>query len=117
MVRESVQNPFPRVGHTSPLPEGSRMDRFARPALFCLSLLFASAPLAFAQPGFGTKTELLLGSLPREVHLADLDGDGHLDLVAACEGESFVGIFLGHGDGTFAPRAELPTADGPRAIA
>ena len=49
--------------------------------------------------------------------LADVDQDGHLDLIATCEGETFVGVFLGNGDGTFAPRIEVPTADGPRAMA
>ena len=81
-------------------------------------LLFAvSAFPAFAQPGFGTRTDIPIGSLPREVALADLNQDGHLDLVAACEGESFVGTFLGNGDGTFGPRAEIPTEFGPRSMA
>src|SRR5690349_8859344 len=98
-----------------PLPGGFKMPAIA-PRL-CLLLLALSAVPAFAQPGFGVQTELPIGSFPREVALADLNQDGHLDLVAACEGESFLGVFLGHGDGTFAPRAEVATESGPRSMA
>lgn len=35
--------------------------------------------------------------------LADLDGDGHLDLVQAVRWYGFVTVMFGHGDGTFGP--------------
>jgi hypothetical protein len=57
----------------------------------------------FAQPKV-TRTSLVGGSLP--LALADLDGDGHADLVAAA---SSVAVLRGHGDGTFAAPALYPS--------
>jgi hypothetical protein len=43
------------------------------------------------------------GTTPESVAVADLDGDGNLDLVVACYGANAVGVLLGNGDGTFLP--------------
>jgi hypothetical protein len=43
------------------------------------------------------------GTNPQSVSVADLDGDGCLDLVVACYGANAVGVLLGNGDGTFLP--------------
>ncbi len=43
------------------------------------------------------------GTNPQSVAVADLDGDGNLDLVVACYGANAVGVLLGNGDGTFLP--------------
>ena len=42
------------------------------------------------------------------VYLGDLDGDGRLDAVVGSPG--YVGVMKGHGDGTFAPVVDYPTA-------
>ncbi len=51
----------------------------------------------FAQP-VGYLGANLLSS---PIKLADVDGDGHLDLVAAVAGSDLLTVRLGHGDGTF----------------
>jgi len=51
--------------------------------------------------------------------VADLNGDGKLDLIAPvavstnCSGTSFVGAFLGNGDGTFQPALDFDLASAP----
>jgi hypothetical protein len=47
------------------------------------------APLASAAPG----------PLPTDVAFADIDGNGHLDVVTTAT--DLVGVLLGNGDGTF----------------
>src|SRR6266536_6112644 len=43
------------------------------------------------------------GINPSSVAVADVNGDGHLDLVVAYGSEGSVGVLLGKGDGTFQP--------------
>jgi hypothetical protein len=54
---------------------------------------------------FATYTSISTGTgtVPESVAVADLDGDGNLDLVVACYGANAVGVLLGNGDGTFLP--------------
>ena len=47
---------------------------------------------------------------------ADLDGDGHVDLVASDSQHDDVIVLLGHGDGTFAPAQTFPTDPSPLAL-
>jgi hypothetical protein len=54
---------------------------------------------------------------PEEVALADLNGDGHLDIVYANSGYSSVGVFEGDGAGNFYGPAEFPTGGGSWAVA
>ncbi|MGA2809364.1 MAG: FG-GAP-like repeat-containing protein, partial [Terracidiphilus sp.] len=56
------------------------------------------------------------GTTPESVALADLDGDGNLDLVVACYGANAVGVLLGNGDGTFLPIELYAAGDGPIAV-
>ena len=51
------------------------------------------------------------------VAIGDLNADGHLDLAVPNYGGNSVGIFLGVGDGTFAPEAPTPAGSFPDAIA
>jgi len=53
-----------------------------------------------------------------QTQVADLNGDGHLDLISAGEylplqGNGFVAFSLGNGDGTFRPATMLPVASAP----
>jgi hypothetical protein len=54
---------------------------------------------------------------PRLLALADLDGDGILDLAARSGATPFVQVRLGVGDGTLAPKREYALADPVRALA
>jgi hypothetical protein len=47
---------------------------------------------------------------PQGVALADLTGDGNLDLIVADAGTSSISVFLGKGDGTFEPPVTYPSA-------
>jgi hypothetical protein len=51
------------------------------------------------------------------VAIGDLNADGHLDLAVPNYGGNSVGIFLGVGDGTFAPETPTPAGSFPDAIA
>jgi Ca2+-binding RTX toxin-like protein len=53
-----------------------------------------------------------VGSEPSSVALGDLDGDGHLDIVAANNGSNTISVLLGNGNGGFAAAAGSPLAVG-----
>lgn len=57
------------------------------------------------------------GRNPESVAIADLDGDGILDLAVANAGSDDLTLFHGHGDGTFAESARLPVGDLPIGVA
>lgn len=59
-----------------------------------------------------------LGSddMPQSVHLADLNGDGRLDVIAADWTTSTVSVLLGRSDGTLAPTTTYPTGYLPGAV-
>ncbi|MGE5787383.1 MAG: FG-GAP repeat domain-containing protein, partial [Myxococcales bacterium] len=49
------------------------------------------------------------GASPSSVVIADLNGDAKLDLTVANSAADSISVFLGRGEGTFAPRLEYPT--------
>jgi hypothetical protein len=53
------------------------------------------------------------GFAPAAIAAADFNGDGHIDLAVADEGNATVSIFLGNGDGTFKPRVDYATGNSP----
>ncbi len=57
------------------------------------------------------------GSAPRDVRLADLNGDGFLDIVTANYGTDTVAVLLNQGDGNFAPAHNYPASSVGRAYA
>lgn len=66
---------------------------------------------------FGPAQAAFAGGLPQSygfsVALADLNGDGKLDLVFT---DGMLGFALGHGDGIFSPAVEIPISAGSIAI-
>jgi hypothetical protein len=61
--------------------------------------------------GFGAPTFYSTGpgSDPQGLALADLSGNGKLDLVVADTGTNSVSVFMGNGDGTFQAPVDYPT--------
>ena len=59
---------------------------------------------------FRDQVAVPVGGLPIDVALADLDGDGKLDIIAASS--SGASVLLGHGDGTFAQGQLQPVRPG-----
>jgi hypothetical protein len=73
----------------------------------------AGTPGAFSAP-----VALPLGALtPRNLAVADLDGDGRLDIAVAAAGSSDVQVLFQQAPGTFAPRAGFPVGGEPTAVA
>jgi hypothetical protein len=57
------------------------------------------------------------GRNPFAIATADLNGDGHLDLVVTNLGETSLTVWLGHGDGTFGVRTGFTTGNAPAGLA
>ncbi len=82
-------------------------------------LAFLTLP-AFAAPiTFETHVDYPAAQFPLRVTSADLNGDGHVDLVAAnpaFDPTFVVSVLLNLGDGTFAPAAFYPTGAPGRSV-
>jgi type II/III secretion system protein/VCBS repeat protein len=57
------------------------------------------------------------GFEPSALAAADLNDDGHLDLVIADTGNDTISVMLGNGDGTFQPRTDYSTGNNPVYVA
>jgi hypothetical protein len=64
-----------------------------------------------------TLVSLPAGYQPAGLAAADLNGDGHIDLVVANSGNNTFSVLLGNGDGTFRQRTDYATGDGPVSVA
>ncbi|MBZ5704158.1 MAG: FG-GAP-like repeat-containing protein [Acidobacteriia bacterium] len=79
--------------------------------------ILGTAALAHAV-GFKAVGTLAVDPAPRSVALADLNGDGKLDLVVASyDSNQTVSVFLGNGDGTFQPQVRYAGGSGPYGLA
>jgi len=80
----------------------------------------AGDPLGQANPitSFASQATYAMGAFPRSVALADVNGDGHLDLIAANSVGNSVNILLGNGDGTFQspPALIIQNTFAPRSV-
>ncbi len=57
-----------------------------------------------------------VGNEPRGIDTADLNGDGHLDVVVANSLDHTLQVLLGHGDGSFDAQLPIPLADRPLTV-
>jgi hypothetical protein len=92
--------------------------------ILAILLGVAAVPLAaHAAPDFtATSYQYPAGHFPSQVAIADLNGDGKLDLVVANHGDTpaygnTVSVLLGRGDGTYESRADYGTGVGPGSVA
>jgi hypothetical protein len=79
--------------------------------------ILAAAQLNWATTShFLTAKNLLAGSTPVEVKVADVNGDGKLDMVVV-DGGNQVTILLGNGNGTFQAPKHSPAGSQPTTVA
>jgi hypothetical protein len=76
-----------------------------------------SKPPFAAIAAFGPQQTVAVGSLPRSVATADLNGDGKPDLIAVNSANNSVSILLGNGNGTFAAQRTVGTGPTPSSVA
>ena len=69
--------------------------------------------LSGAALSYGARVNYTVGSSPAEIRVADLNGDGKLDLVAENSGANTVSVLLGNGDGTFKAAVNYTTDSNP----
>src|SRR5262249_18284035 len=60
---------------------------------------------------FKPERRIPAGNLPYGLFTADLNGDGHLDLLTTNQGTNDVSVLLGNGDATFQPEVRYATGD------
>jgi hypothetical protein len=81
-----------------------------------VSLLLGTGTGSFSAP-----TEFPVGlsgfSFPQSVALGDFNGDGKLDLVAACQSSNALSVLLGNGDGTFKTKVNYAVGPFPKGVA
>ncbi|WP_016948862.1 FG-GAP-like repeat-containing protein [Anabaena sp. PCC 7108] len=77
-----------------------------------------SNPGSFGEPtSFGTAEEFMVGAQPRSVTIADINGDGLLDLLVGNSDDDNVSLLLGDGTGDFGTATNYTAGDGSRAVA
>jgi len=96
----------------SPLARAATARRLVAGA----TLLACSSPAAAQGPCFSAGTPLPVGDSPVAVAMADLDGDGQLDLVAANQNSDTVSVIRNLGGGTFAPQVTYAVGSGPSSV-
>lgn len=86
-------------------------------ASVAIALLVGAHEPAHAGLLFGAPTYWPAGPGPRAVAIADLDGNGTLDVVTANDSTSVVTVLTGDGGGQFSAPATFPTGTHPVAMA
>lgn len=65
---------------------------------------------------FGAEIGLAAGAAPSSIAIADLDGDGRLDLANVAEEGHRVSVYHGNGDGSFSERQDLAVGGTPWSV-
>lgn len=100
----------------------SKSTRYSLVSLTICAAIFGLLALAAQAQDFciEASTSYATGSSPEAVAAADLNGDGHTDLIVANYGSypdtGSVSVLIGNGDGTFASAANYVTGYGPQAV-
>ncbi len=98
---------------SSPSLAGS-LPRAAAPLAVLLSC--AAAAHALQQPTMFRAPKFLAGDGAFSTAMADVDGDGLLDVVVGNELDDSLALLLGRGDGTLEEPAFLPAGDAPQGL-
>jgi hypothetical protein len=113
---------------TLPLPAGSHpyyvtaanINGDGKPALIASDTFAATGALTlFTNNGsgvFGSNATLTVGSEPNEVAVADVNGDGSLDLISANFGSDTLTVLTNNGHGAFGLNATLGVGSGPVSV-
>jgi hypothetical protein len=80
----------------------------------CVSVLLQKTSGTF---GFANPVKLTAGKKPSAIAVADLDGDGNLDIVVTNSQDNTVTVFLGLGTGGFRNAGAFTCGKGPLAVA
>lgn len=85
--------------------------------LFILLLVFAAlSGMVLAQTYLYSRAGLGVGNKPSGIALADLNGDGRLDVAVANESDNSVSVVLSRSDGSFAPKVDYLVGTAPVAL-
>jgi hypothetical protein len=94
--------------------------RFSSGAIAGALAVFAAAVVPGARgqrASFAEPVYLTTGVLPWQVAVADLNRDGHLDIVHPNRSDSDISVHLGNGNGTFQTQMRFPVSGShPRAM-
>ena len=91
--------------------------RLGSMAALLLAALTLPRPVSVqAPPLFGSPVSYAAGTHTHAVGAYDVNSDGRLDLIAANSGSNSVSVFLGVGDGTFAPGQAYATGPAPKHV-
>jgi hypothetical protein len=88
-----------------------------RRLLLCLISLLALPAALTAQVNLLSTPFAPVGNAPRNVAVADLDGDGKADLVAVNSIDNTISVLLSNGDGTFRPAVTYAVGAQPNDVA
>lgn len=106
------------------LSDGTALDFGNRPRKIVLvvicavvSFAFAGVGDVFADPPIFGNPQFAVGLEPRDVEIADLDGDGIADAVVANFGNGTLSVMIGTGGGGFVEHAVLEVDGGPQGVA
>jgi hypothetical protein len=79
-----------------------------------VSVLLSSAATGSA---YNAHTDYATGTMPQDVDLGDVNGDGRLDIVTANQGTNNASVLLATGPGTFGPKTDFATGTGTASTA
>lgn len=93
------------------------LHKVSTPFSICLLAAATTAPHAKADIVLGKITNIPVSATPTAITLADVDLNGHLDIVTASSNGKVVQVLLNQGAGTFATAATYPVGSIPTGVA